>query len=98
MSNAKAFSRNLSRRIETGARKRRVLALIYARDREIFHRRLEQPMKIEFRAQMQEHAAQPNRRPIHQNELARHRHRALLPQRLLHLEGLAAAIFAWLDA
>src|SRR5207244_3611483 len=32
------------------------------------------------------------------DEFARHRHRALLPQRLLHLKGLAAAVFAGLDA
>ena len=55
-------------------------------------------MEIQLRAQMQEHAAEPDRGAVHQHELARHRHWPLLPQRLMDLEGLAAAVVAGLDA
>ena len=46
---------------------------------------------------MQEHAAEPDRRPVHEHELLRHRDRPLLLQRLVHREGLAPAILGRLD-
>ena len=47
---------------------------------------------------MQEHAAEPDRGAVHEHEFARHRHRPLLLQRLVHLEGLAPAVFGRLHA
>ena len=43
---------------------------------------------------MQEHAAKADGGAVHEHELARHGHGALLLQRLVHREGLAPSIFA----
>src|SRR5262245_46272462 len=80
--------------VERDSGKRLALSIGDALDREILHRLLEQAMEIQFRTQVEEHAAKPNGGAIHQHELARHRHRSLLAQRFLHLERLPAAVFA----
>ena len=56
-------------------------------------RLVEQPIEIELGAQVQEHRAQADGGAIHKNELARHRHRALLLERLVHPERFAPAVF-----
>ena len=55
---------------------------------------VEQAVIVELRIEVQEHPAEPNCSAVHEYELPRHRHRALLLQALVHLEGLFAAIAA----
>ncbi len=45
---------------------------------------------------MQEHAAEPDRGAVHEDEFARHPDRALFLQRAVHREGLAAAVLGGL--
>src|SRR5712691_3328883 len=83
---------------EAGAGKCRALPRADPADREILDRRVEQLVEIELGAQMQEHRAEPDRRAVHEHEFARHRHRSLLLERLMHAERLAPAVFRRLDA
>src|ERR1051326_3467209 len=66
----------------------------HAVDREVFHRRLEQTVEVELGAQMQEHRTKADGGAVHQHELARQRDRTFFAQRLVHLEGLAAAVIS----
>ena len=49
-------------------------------------------------SQAQEHRAEADGGAVHEHELAGHRYPALSAQRLMHLENLAAAVGAGLDA
>src|SRR5215217_394301 len=71
----------------------RRLALAELVEREPLDLGLEQAVEVELGLEVQEDPAEPDRRPIHEDELARHRHRALLPQRHVDLVGLPAAVF-----
>src|SRR5688500_11764762 len=70
---------------EAGGRQCIRLALREAPDLEPFDLRIEEPVEIHLRPEMQEHAAKADRRPVHEHEFARHLHGALLLQRLMHL-------------
>src|SRR5436190_3901826 len=70
----------------------------HAADREVFHRRLKQAVEVELGAQMQEHRTKTDGGAVHQHELARQRDRTFFAQRVVHLEGLAAAVIAGLHA
>src|SRR3954451_7905357 len=80
-------------RLQTCRRERVALPARNPRQREILDRLVEQLVKIELRAQMQEHGAKPNGGAIHEYELARHRDRTSLFERLMYAEGLATAVF-----
>ena len=47
---------------------------------------------------MQEHAAETDRRAVHEHEFARHGDRTFGFERLVHAEGFAAAVFGRLHA
>src|SRR5262245_50476436 len=96
--NARRSTSVARRWIESRSRQRLGLSLRDALDGEVLHRFFEQPMEIEFGAQMQEHAAETNRRTIHQHELAWNSDRSLFPQQLLDAECFAPAVLARLDA
>ena len=53
-------------------------------------------MEVELGLEVQEHAAEPDRRPVHEHELLRDRDRPLLLQRLVHREGFSPSIFGGL--
>src|SRR5262245_17418329 len=55
---------------------------------------VEDVVPVEPGAQMQEDAAEADRRTVHEHELARHLHRPFLLQRLVHGEGFPAPVLA----
>ena len=55
------------------------------------------PVVVQLGPQVQEDGAEADGGPVHEDELARDGHRPPLLQRLVDLEGLAAAVFAGLD-
>src|SRR5262245_50096244 len=70
----------------------------YVFDRKGFDRLIEQAVEIEFRREMEKDRAKPNGSPVHEDEFARHRHRALGLKRLMHAKCFLAAVFGRLNA
>src|SRR5262245_49305129 len=83
---------------EPRRRERAALALGDGLSRELLDRLVEQMIEIELSAQVQKHAAEPDRSAVHEHELARHLHGSHLLERLVHAESFAATVFAGLNA
>ena len=83
---------------ETGLGKGGALTRGHAGERELLDRLVEQPVVVEPCVKVEKDGAEPDGGAVHENEFARHLHRALLPQDAMDPEGLAAAVFRRLDA
>jgi hypothetical protein len=68
----------------SGRRQRRVLPLGHARDRELPDCFVEQPVEIKLGAQVQKHAAESDRGPVHEHEFARDPDRPFFLQGPMH--------------
>ena len=66
-------------------------------EREALDLGLEQPVVVQFRAQVQEHGAEADGGAVHEHEFLRHGHGSPGFQGLMHLEGLTPAVLAGLD-
>src|SRR5215469_3873259 len=74
-------------------RQRRGLPFAHALHREVLDCFVEQSIKIQLRAQMQEYRPETDRGAIHEDEFARHRYRPFCFERLVHAKCFAAAVF-----
>src|SRR6516165_6206980 len=69
------------------------LPFAHALHREMLDCFVEQSIKVQLRAQMQEYRAETDRGAIHEDEFARHRYRPFCFERLVHAKCFAAAVF-----
>src|SRR5215469_1111462 len=76
-----------------GRGERALLTFRGLRKLEVLDHLVEHAVEIQLRCEMQEHAAKPDSRAIHENELTRHFDGALRLQPLVHAVDLAPAIF-----
>src|SRR5262245_171340 len=81
------------RKLEADFLQRSPLPGGYVFDRKGFDRLVEQTVEIEFRREVEKDRAKPNGSPVHEDEFARHRHRAPGLKRLMHAKGFLAAVF-----
>src|SRR5262245_29242064 len=81
------------RNLEADCLQRSPLPGGYVFDRKGFDRLVEQTVEIEFRREVEKDRAKPNGSPVHEDEFARHRHRAPGLKRLMHAKSFLAPVF-----